>query len=147
MVLDRFYVGISTETTFPLLISSVVGDVNTAITTPRSIYIHRRPSVDIGCIDGASSVAALCDCGDGTTGPSYTPSMARRAKEGMLLQTTTERFPGDDARRTVSYDNGEVPAAAASYLMDDKVSYGIDSVVLAHKFLQADVRMEEDDVD
>ena len=73
--------------------------------------------------------------------------MALRAKEGMLLQRTTERFPGADAWRTVSYNNGEVPAAAASYLMDDKVSYGIDSVVLAHKFLQADVRMEEDDVD
>ena len=57
--------------------------------------------------------------------------MALRAKEGMLLQRTTERFPG--ARRTVSYNNGEVLAAAASYLMDDKVSYGIDSVVLAHK--------------
>jgi len=73
--------------------------------------------------------------------------MALRAKEGMLLQRTTERFPSDDARRTVSYDDGEVPAAAASYLMDDKVSYGIDSVVLAHKFLQADVRMEEDDIE
>ena len=113
LVLDCFYVGISTETTFPLLISSVVGDVNTTITTPQSIYIRRRPSVDIGCIGGASSVVALCGCGDGTTGPSYTPSMARRAKEGVLLQTTTERFPGADARRTVSYDNGEVPAAAA----------------------------------
>ena len=145
--MDRFYVGISTETTFPLLISSVVGDVNTAITTPRSIYIRHRPSVDNGCIDGASSVAALCGCGDGTTGPSYTPSMALRAKEGMLLQMTTECFPGADAWRTVSYNNGEVPAAAASYLMDDKVSYGIDSVVLAHKFLQADVRMEEDDIE
>jgi len=147
LVLDRFYVGISTKTTFPLLISSVVGDVNTAITTPRSIYIRHRPSLVYGCIDGASSVAALCDCGDGTTGPSYTPSMALRAKEGMLLQRTTERFPGADAWRTVSYNNGEVPAAAASYLMDDKVSYGIDSVVLAHKFFQADVRMEEDDIE
>ena len=73
--------------------------------------------------------------------------MALRAKEGMLLQMTTERIAGDDARRTVSYDDGEVPAAAASYFMDDKVGYGIDSVVLALKFLQADVRMEEDDVD
>ena len=68
LVLDRFYVGISTETTFPLLISSVVGDVNTAITTPRSIYIRHRPSLVYGCIDGASSAAALCDCGDGTLG-------------------------------------------------------------------------------
>ena len=73
--------------------------------------------------------------------------MALRAKEGMLLQMTTERIAGANAWRTVSYNNGEVPAAAASYLMDDKVSYGIFSVVLAHKFLQADVRMEEDDIE
>ena len=73
--------------------------------------------------------------------------MALRAKEGMLLQRTTERIAGDDPRRTVSYDDGEVLAVAASYFMDDKVGYGIDSVVLALKFLQADVRMEEDDIE
>jgi len=73
--------------------------------------------------------------------------MALRAKEGMLLQRTTERFPGADAQRTVSYNNGEVPAAAPLYLVDDTMSFGIDSVVLAHKFLQADVRMEEDDIE
>ena len=73
--------------------------------------------------------------------------MALRAKEGMLLQMTTERFPGADAWRTVSYNNGEVPAAAASYLMDDTMSFGIGSVPLRHKFIQVDVRMEEDDIE
>jgi len=73
--------------------------------------------------------------------------MALRAKEGMLLQMTTERIAGANAWRTVSYNNGEVPAAAASYLMDDTMSFGIDSVPLRHKFLQADVRMEEDDIE
>jgi len=61
--------------------------------------------------------------------------MALRAKEGMLLQMTTERFPGADAWRTVSYDNGEVPAAAPLYLVDDTMSFGIDSVPLRHKFI------------
>ena len=73
--------------------------------------------------------------------------MALRAKEGMLLQMTTERFPGADAWRTVSYNNGEVPAAAASYLMDDTMSFGIDSVPLGDNFFQVDVRMEEDDIE
>lgn len=37
-----------------------------------------------------------------------TPNDGTPAKEGIILQTTTELFPGVDARRTVSYDNKKV---------------------------------------